>query len=699
MVKDIMTANEAVTPNEKEIRILKEHFPACFSSDGSFDIERFKEYLSDKVAVKNEGYELRFLGKNYARLLASLDTTTVIVPDEEHNSKPENAQSENIYISGDNLDGLKHLLKSYSRKVKCIYIDPPYNTGSDGFVYNDSFNFTAEELSEKLSISDEQANRILDLTKRGSASHSAWLMFMYPRLILARDLLDMDGAIFISIGTDESSNLRLLCDDVFGEENKVGIISRVMKSGGNKGKFFSPNIEYVLVYARNIESLHCFREPLSEDNIGDYSNIETEGVRKGEKYAIKGLCQPGLGIRANQRYWIQAPDGTYLIPAGTNFPQKISEGEKITPSDDDTCWKWTYNRYLEEKAKGNIVFKKSNTATALVDENNNTATWNVYNKIWLQDRLNEGRVPVDIINDNRFSDNSISIEDFPTFCPSEKVIYDYCFRLFENAPKSLISRWENRTSSEEMKLLDIPFGFAKPTDLVSYLINLMDIPDDAIILDFFSGSGTTAHSIMKNNTKSNNSKKKYILIQLPEKVKDNSEEAKYGFSTIDEIGLERIIRAASKLKEENPDTTADLGFRHFTLAEPSLDTLDKLEEFTPETLVLQNNILDDFGVPTVLATWLVRDGYGFTAALETIDFAGYTAYYIDKHLYLINPNLSNDAIAAIVEKIETEGSFNPENAVMFGYSFLWTETESLKVNLARLKDTEKNHHINIDIRY
>ena len=144
---------------------------------------------------------------------------------------------------------------------------------------------------------------------------------------------------------------------------------------------------------------------------------------------------------------------------------------------------------------------------------------------------------------------------------------------------------------------------------------------------------------------------------------------------------------------------ADLGFRHFTLAEPSLDTLDKLEEFTPETLVLQNNILDDFGVPTVLATWLVRDGYGFTASVETIDFAGYTAYYIDKHLYLINPNLSNDAIVAIVEKIETEGSFNPENAVMFGYSFLWTETESLKVNLARLKDTEKNRHINIDIRY
>ena len=148
MIKDIMTTNESVTPNSHEIDILKEHFPSCFHSDGSFDIDCFQEYLRDKVAVTHEGYELKFLGKNYARLLTSLDTTTVIVPDEEHNSKPENARSKNIYVSGDNLDGLKHLLKSYSQRIKCIYIDPPYNTGKDDFAYNDNYEFTAEELSE-----------------------------------------------------------------------------------------------------------------------------------------------------------------------------------------------------------------------------------------------------------------------------------------------------------------------------------------------------------------------------------------------------------------------------------------------------------------------------------------------------------------------------------------------------------------------
>lgn len=138
MIKDIIAANEHTAPNALEIQVLKKYFPSCFKSDGSFDLVRFSEFLKDKIDIIKEGYELKFLGKNYARMLASLDTETVLVPDEAHNALPENANSENIYISGDNLDGLKHLLKSYAGKVKCIYIDPPYNTGTDGFVYNDA---------------------------------------------------------------------------------------------------------------------------------------------------------------------------------------------------------------------------------------------------------------------------------------------------------------------------------------------------------------------------------------------------------------------------------------------------------------------------------------------------------------------------------------------------------------------------------
>ena len=271
MIKDTIAANETVTPNSREMAVLKDTFPSCFHADGSFDIERFKEFLSDKVSVVNEGYELRFLGKNYARLLASLDTTTVVVPDEAHNSNPENVSSENIYISGDNLDGLKHLLKSYARRVKCIYIDPPYNTGKDDFAYNDSFNFTPEELASKLSIEEEQAKHILDLTKRGSSSHSAWLMFIYPRLLMARDLLRGDGVLFVSVDDNEQANMKLLLDDVFGEDNFVGTIVWNNATDNNPTRIAVEH-EYIICYARNQQIL----EPVWKSTVSEVKNLLIE---------------------------------------------------------------------------------------------------------------------------------------------------------------------------------------------------------------------------------------------------------------------------------------------------------------------------------------------------------------------------------------------------------------------------------------
>lgn len=305
MIKDILNKNEDTTPNEREMRILKESFPACFKADGTFDLERFKEYLSDKITMTNEGYELKFLGKNYARLLASIDTETVVVPNEEHNRKDENKDSENIYISGDNLDGLKHLLKSYAGKVKCIYIDPPYNTGSDGFVYNDNFNFTMDDLSEKLSINEEQAERILELTKRGSASHSAWLMFMYARLLLARDVLADDGVIFISIDDNENANLKLLCDDVFGEDNFVAtIIWEKVHTRKNSAIYFSESHDYILCIAKKKMSFN--RNLIPREDTSAYGNPDNDP---------KGPWKPDP-IYANNPYdadyIIEKPNGTKL---------------------------------------------------------------------------------------------------------------------------------------------------------------------------------------------------------------------------------------------------------------------------------------------------------------------------------------------------------------------------------------------------
>lgn len=650
MIKDILNSNDSVLPSTKQIDVLKENFPACFKVDGSFDIERFKEYLSEKLFITNEGYELRFLGKNYARLLASLDTTTVIVPDEEHNSKPENKDSQNIYISGDNLDGLKQLLKSYQGMVKCIYIDPPYNTGSDEFVYKDNFNFTIEELATKLSIDEEQAKRILDLTKRGSASHSAWLMFMYPRLLLARDLLTEDGLIFISIDDNEQSNLKLICDDVFGENNFLTCVSRATGTptgGGFDG--LVNELDYLLVYSRDISKTVINGLVMSDEDAKIYNEVDENGCR----YLTRSLRRTGGEDRREDRptmyYPLIAPDGTEIYPIG--------------PTGYESRWICGPDKAKQLEEEGLLTWKKKDLLGKEV--------WHPYQKFYLENRT---KAPGNIWKEFIYEGES----------------HEFLWDDIEG----------NKKATKDIRTLfdgEKVFETAKPIGLIEKIFYIGS-NEDSLCLDFFSGSATTAHAIFRMNSMSNGYRK-FILIQLPEKVKESSDAYKVGYKTIDQIGFERIIRAAKKIKEKYPNTTADLGFKHYTLQEPNTITLDKLEKFNLDGLFATNDILKDFGTQTVLTTWLVRDGYGFNADVKAIDFAGYIGYYIDKHLYLIDSEIKEEAIAAIVEKYETDGSFNPENVVLFGYSFVWTMVEELKINLARLKDTEKNLRINFDVRY
>ena len=284
MIQQIAKDNEAVTPITREMEGLKEYFPQCFNKKGEFDIEKFREAIQPQVDVTREGRSYDFLGKSYARMLSSLDTTTVIRPDVEHNSKPENANSENIYISGDNLDALHHLVKSYAGQVKCIYIDPPYNTGTDGFVYNDKFKFTAEELEKKLSISPEEAEKIIAMTSGHRASHAAWLTFMMPRLQLARDLLSKDGVIFISIDDNEQSYLKQLCDFIFGEDNCLGMIANINNpKGRSDDKYIATAHEYLLVYAENAEKVFWLGfEPIEDKIIKRYNKTDQNGKKYRE---------------------------------------------------------------------------------------------------------------------------------------------------------------------------------------------------------------------------------------------------------------------------------------------------------------------------------------------------------------------------------------------------------------------------------
>ena len=514
------------------------------------NFEVLKQLLSRDVVDGDEAYEFTWVGKKAAIVEANKPIRKTLRPCAAESKDWDT--TENLYIEGDNLEVLKLLQESYLGKVKMIYIDPPYNTGND-FIYADDFMRSQEEENEQMGMYDEDENRLFKNTDTNGRFHSDWCSMIYSRLMLARNLLTEDGVIFISIGQAEIQNMINISNEVFGEDNHVGNISRMMKSGGNKGQYFSPNMEYILVYAKNINDLGYFREALSDDIIKTYNHVETFGEHKDEKFTIKGLCQPGLGIRPNQRYWIEAPDGSFLIPQGKNFPKRIIEGEKIFPTDEDTCWKWTPERYFEEKKKGNIYFSKNSSATALVDENGNIAKWNVFNKIWLSDREEAGRVPVD-----------------------------------------LITKWENRISSSELKELNIPFDFAKPTALIKYLISLIDKTESAIILDFFSGSATTAHAVMQLNAE-DGGHRKFIMVQLPEKCDEASEAYKAGYKNICEIGKERIRRAGDKIQSEHPDAKLDTGFRVFRVDESNMEDIYYHPEELTQTMLggMVSNIKPD----------------------------------------------------------------------------------------------------------
>ena len=352
----------------------------------------------------------------------------------------------NFLLEGDNLHSLYLLEKTHRGKIDVIYIDPPYNTGGKDFIYDDSF-----------------------VGSDDSFIHSKWLSFMNIRLQIAHEILKDKGVIFISIGDYELSNLKLLCDDIFGEINCLGIVPRLMKTGGNKGRFFSPNIDYVLVYAKNHQVTIDFKGELDEELVKKlYNKTETEGPKKGEKYRPFGLYQSSLDARPNQRYYIECPDGTFVIPPGTTMPAIIADGGKVLPNPEDGCWRWSQERYKEEKAKGNILFTKSKNGV-LIQPDGSKSKWNVYTKIWLSSREKEGQTPT-----------------------------------------NFISKYENRHSAKELKDLGVDFDFAKPTNLIKYLFSLTGAGNKAVILDFFAGSGTTGQAVMELN-KQDGGHRKFIL--------------------------------------------------------------------------------------------------------------------------------------------------------------------------------------------
>lgn len=635
MKTDIQTANKAVTPNSRELTLLKKYFPQCFSKPDTdengniikehFDIEKLTELLNkDEVDIKKEGFTLNFLGKSYAHYQSNLDSETVIVPDE----KNAESDSENVYIVGDNLDALQHLKYSYAEKIKCIYIDPPYNTGKDDFVYNDKFGFTAKELVEKLDVSEEEAKRICSMN--GKCTHSAWLTFMYPRLALARELLREDGVIFISIDDNEQANLKRLCDEVFGEGNfictfiwkKRQMVDSRTKNGASKDH------DYLLCYGKNefvgIRGMDSdktkYKNP-DNDPRGDWMSADMTGLATASQ-------------RPNLHYDLTDPSTGIVYPCPA------------------TGWRYEPKRMAELIEHKEILFPNDNTKRPrrkkfLKDvESEFTGLSSILDTVYSTQGTRELR---ELFDDNEYF-------DFPKPVNYIKLII------------------QQATSSNPPAV-----GISNPCD------------NSDIILDFFSGSGTTAHAVMDLNA-NDNGKRKFIMVQLNEPVKKGSEAEKAGYKTIDEIGRERIRRAAAKIKVEHPDTSADLGFKTYYLKSMPKETLDKIKTFDPNAIELissKGDIVKSLGEKTLLQTWQIKDGFGFNAVPQKIDLSGYTAYLLDnekigKYLYLLD-EIEEKSIKELIRKIESL-ELTVDKTFIYGYSFDFNMLTSITTNLKTLKN-------------
>lgn len=492
------------------------------------------------------------------------------------------------------------------------------------------------------------------MTRRGSATHSAWLMFMLPRLLLARDLLSKDGVIFISIDDNEQSNLKLLCDEVFGEENLIGSFPRITKRGGKSSDVIAQNHDYLFIYSKGAAPLLY---PLEHNDAG-FKYKDSHFEQRGYYKLNQTLDYDSLQYSSSLDYPI-IMDGETFYPGGSE--EDYIDRQKGNHNRADWCWRWSKDKFKFGLDNDFIVLKRTRNGSRIYTK--------TYQKAFIEDG-----------DKGYFIDYGDRTKSVSTLELTENIYSN------DNATKDVA-----QTIGKKI------FDYTKPISLIMFALDLC-VRNDDIVLDFFSGSGTTGESVMRWNAETRNTVR-YILVQIPEQVKENTSAQKAGYKTIDEIGQARIKLAVNKLRKENPMFHGDLGFKHFTLQEPTNQSIEKMEQFDPHSIFGDKTLVDEFGVPTILTTWLVRDGYGLTSDIKTLNIEGYELYYMDKHLYIINPNLSNEVVASLLDRYQSNAGFNPQNIVIYGYALSWGELQGLKDSLRVIRDGEKNMRINFDIRY
>ena len=578
--------NDNIT--DQQLAKLQELFPEVFT-EGGVNWPQLRATLGDAIDG-GDSYGLSWKGKSGVFAKIQEKTVETLRPDRD-NSVDWDATG-NMFIEGDNLAALKILHKSYYGRVKMIYIDPPYNTGND-FVYNDDFKQTRKSYEAEVGIVDDEGNITRDDGLRantGGHKHSNWLNMMYPRLFLARNLLCQDGVIFVSIDDNEVHNLRLIMNEIFGEENFITqFVWRRSGTGGLRGVFPITTHEYILAYSRNIASItKRWLAPYTKDALSAFSMEDERGVYKTQALYLTSLKQTD-----SQSYYIDLPDNS-----------------KVRPPDGVGSWRFIESTYKKELELGNVVFKEVSNSP-LVTSDNKKANYNIYIKQYMSD---EGTNPASIL------------------------------------PDEIVG--QTRAARAELKRLFNTdyFEYAKPISLIKYLISLTNCDRESIILDFFSGSGTTAHAVAELNAEDGGNRR-WICVQLPEQTSEKSEAFKAGYANIADIARERIRRAGAKIRTDfaekiaERETPLDLGFRAYRVGESNFKPWNELvadpEEIRQQLLDVIDPIEPDATDESILTELLLKRGISPLADIE------------DRGAYLFVPS-ANLAIRLVPDLTEAE---------------------------------------------
>ncbi len=563
---------ESMNIVDENIAKLKELFPDVFS-EGKIDFEVLEATLGKYIDNNSERYNFNWNGKSTARRIAQTSSNGTLRPCKIESKDWDSTQ--NLYIEGDNLEVLKLLQKSYHKKVKMIYIDPPYNTGKD-FVYKDNFRDNIKNYMQITGQVDSDGNRLSTNSETNGRYHSDWLNMMYPRLKLARNLLKDDGVIFISIDDNEVANLRKLCDEIFGEDNFVSQMPWQARQSIQNDTDLSSSHEYIVAYAKlrrqtnrrlkesnkqlwyQEKSFACYPIPLYKSKFSNPDN-DPRGLWKADPFDAPN-------IRPNLTYPIANPN--------TNESHMPPNGR---------CWRTEEKNYKEWLSDNRIIFGKTGEGRPQL-------------KVFYEEKKEFGSVSNTWLDGNTYG----------TATKGTKLLQT----LFQNAP----------------------FDTPKPIELIQQLM-LIGSRENDLILDFFSGSATTAHAVMKLNSEDDGNRK-FICVQLPETTDEKSEAFKAGYKNICEIGKERIRRAGELVKKENAkDLTKvvelDIGFKVFKLDSSNIKAWDgNFENLEQNLLNSVDNIKSDRTNEDLLYEILLKYGLDLTLPMDELDINGKKVFSI-----------------------------------------------------------------------